>query len=64
MHPTERHLLGSVTEGVLRRSRCPVLVLPDHGEEGTEDAPGRVHSALRKQLDAAGQQAPLSRLQI
>jgi nucleotide-binding universal stress UspA family protein len=51
MHPTERHLLGSVAEGVLRRAACPVLVLPDHGEASTDDTTGSVHETLRRQLE-------------
>jgi nucleotide-binding universal stress UspA family protein len=31
--PADRHLLGSVAEGVLRRTRCPVLVIPDPPRE-------------------------------
>lgn len=31
--PADRHLLGSVAEGVLRRTRCPVLVIPDSPRE-------------------------------
>jgi nucleotide-binding universal stress UspA family protein len=30
--PADRHLLGSVAEGVLRRTHCPVLVIPDRPE--------------------------------
>jgi nucleotide-binding universal stress UspA family protein len=30
--PEDRHLLGSVAEGVLRRTRCPVLITPDRPE--------------------------------
>jgi nucleotide-binding universal stress UspA family protein len=33
MMPADRHLLGSVTERVLRRAGCPVLVIPGPGEE-------------------------------
>jgi nucleotide-binding universal stress UspA family protein len=33
MVPADRGLLGSVTERVLRRTRCPVLVIPAPGEE-------------------------------
>jgi universal stress protein A len=28
MEPSDRHLLGSVAERVVRRARCPVLVVP------------------------------------
>jgi nucleotide-binding universal stress UspA family protein len=30
--PLDRHLLGSVAERVLRRTRCPVLIIPDQTE--------------------------------
>jgi len=30
--PMKRLFLGSVSEGVLRRAPCPVLVVPDLGE--------------------------------
>jgi nucleotide-binding universal stress UspA family protein len=30
--PVDRHLLGSVAERVLRRTRCPVLIIPAHEE--------------------------------
>lgn len=32
--PADRHLLGSVAEGVLRRTRCPVLIIPDPAHAG------------------------------
>jgi nucleotide-binding universal stress UspA family protein len=43
MHPSDRHLLGSVTEGVLRRTKRPVLVLPQHAQEPpTHELEGRM----------------------
>lgn len=33
MVPSERHLLGSVTERVLRRTNCPVMVIPEPAAE-------------------------------
>jgi nucleotide-binding universal stress UspA family protein len=30
LEPGDRQLLGSVTERVLRRTHCPVLVIPEH----------------------------------
>jgi nucleotide-binding universal stress UspA family protein len=34
--PWDRHFLGSVAERVLRRARCPVLIVPDPTEAGPE----------------------------
>jgi nucleotide-binding universal stress UspA family protein len=34
--PTDRHLLGSVAEWILRRTHCPVLIIPRHPDEETE----------------------------
>lgn len=33
MEPVDRQLLGSVAERVLRRTHCPVLIVPGHGKK-------------------------------
>lgn len=37
LYPTDRHLLGSVAEWVLRRTHCPVLIIP---RPPAEEEPG------------------------
>jgi len=46
MSGLEHLLLGSVTESVVRRATCPVMVVPDHAPDVAQDAPVRFAHVL------------------